>query len=71
MTDIYDIATEAEEKDRARALAIALRVAEAPRDYEAAMCPGCNYMTETNYGKGCDGWADCLADMQKRERAVG
>ena len=31
MTDIYDLATEAEEKDRARALAIALRVAEAPR----------------------------------------
>ena len=29
MTDVYDLATEAEEKDRARALAIALRVAEA------------------------------------------
>jgi len=28
-------------------------------------------MTKTNYGKGCDGWADCLADMQKRERALG
>ena len=71
MTDIYDLATEAEEKDRARALAIALRVAEAPRDYEASIFPGCNYMTKTNYGKGCDGWADCLADMQKRERARG
>ena len=69
MTDIYDMATDAEEKDRARALAIALLAIETPVDYEAMICPGCSYMTETNYGKACDGWADCLADQQKRERA--
>ena len=67
--DIYDLATEAEEKDRARALAIALRAAEAPRDYASAICPGCTYMTKKNYGKACDGGSDCLADLQKREQA--
>lgn len=67
--DIYDRAPETEEKYRQRAIAIALQVAERPRDYESEICPGCSFATETNFGRSCDGWADCLADLQKRERA--
>lgn len=65
--DIYDRATEAEERDRARCLRVAL---SAPvRDYESEICPGCSYATKSNYGKSCEAWAECLHDQQKRERA--
>lgn len=39
------------------------------RDYESEICPGCSYATDSNFGKSCDTWADCLQDAQKRERA--
>ena len=65
--DDFDRASEAEMKDRARCLAA---VTAAPViDYESRICPGCSYATKTNYGKACDGWADCLQDQVKRERA--
>lgn len=66
--DIYDRATEQEEKERERAIRIA-RAAPA-RDYEAEICNGCSYATQTNYGKRCDAWVECLADFTKRERAA-
>ena len=66
--DIYDRATEAEERDRARCLHVAL---SAPvRDYEWEISAGCSYATKSNYGKSCEAWAECLQDMQKRERAA-
>ena len=40
----------------------------APRDYEGELCNGCDYATRTNYGKDCEAWTECLADLQKRER---
>lgn len=65
--DVDDYATIYEMRDRARCLAA---VTAAPViDYEARICPGCSYATETNFGKACDGWADCLQDEVKRERA--
>ena len=65
--DQFDRATELEELDRARALRIAL---SAPvRDYAGEICTGCSYATRTSFGKSCEAWAECLADLQKRERA--
>lgn len=65
--DVFDQATEFEMRERARCLA---SVVAAPAiDYESRICPGCSYATETNFGKACDGWADCLQDEVKRERA--
>lgn len=65
--DIFDQATEVEMRDRVRCLAA---VTAAPViDYESRICPGCSYATETNFGKACDGWSDCLQDQVKRERA--
>ena len=58
---------EREQQDRAMCLAIAL--SHPQRDYEAEICPGCSYATKSNYGKRCEGWVDCLADLQKRESA--
>ena len=67
MTDIFDQATEREEKDRDLALRI---VRNAPqRDYEAEVCNGCQYATKSAYGKSCDAWRECLEDLQKRERS--
>jgi hypothetical protein len=65
--DLFDRATEAEQRDRERSIRLA--VGQPRRDYESMICPGCSYATETNYGKTCDGWADCLQDQVKRERA--
>lgn len=58
---------EREQKDRELALSIAR--AQPRRDYESEICPGCSYATRSNYGKGCEAWADYLQDLQKRERA--
>ena len=65
--DQFDRATEIEEKDRERAIRVA-RAAPA-RDYENEVCVGCSYATDSNFGKRCDAWAECLQDLQKRERA--
>lgn len=66
---IFDRATECEEKERERAIAVARLTAGATRDYESEICIGCTYATRTNFGKGCEAWAECLSDLQKRERA--
>lgn len=53
--------------DRANALAAAR--SQPARDLEAELCTGCDYATRSSRGKRCDGWADCLQDLQRRERA--
>ena len=65
--DDIDRAQHQEEMARDRAL-LAARNCPA-RDYESEICPGCSYATDSNFGKSCDTWADCLQDAQKRERA--
>ena len=65
--DDIEHAQEREQKDRALCLAAARN--QPTRDYESEICPGCSYATKSNYGKRCEGWSDCLADLQKRERA--
>jgi len=49
---------------------ICLRAARnaASRDYEAEVCNGCQFANQTNYGKSCEAWRECLEDLQKRER---
>lgn len=65
--DDIDRAQEQEEKFRAAAIAA---VSKAPaRDLEAEICNGCSYATKTSWGKTCDGWVECLQDLQRRERA--
>ena len=68
--DIYDQATEREEKERELSLAAARSRAEKQRDYEAEICTGCSYATRTNFGKNCEAWSECLIDLQRRERAA-
>lgn len=65
--DDSDRATHQEELQRE----IALRNSRAlvSRDYEAEICPGCQFATKSNYGKTCEAWRECLEDQQKRERA--
>lgn len=65
--DIFDKATETEERDRERAIRLAR--AQPVRDYEAEICNGCSYATESNWGKRCEAWSECLIDLQRRERA--
>ncbi len=67
--DIYDRATEQEEKQRNIAIAVAR--AKPARDYEAEICNGCSYATKSNWGKNCEAYAECLIDLQRRERAKG
>ena len=65
--DISDQATHHEELMRE----IALRAAcsHAKRDYPTEICTGCQYPSKSNWGAACEAWADCLQDLQKRERA--
>lgn len=65
--DQFDRATELEEKHRE--IAILAEREKCTRDWEAAVCTGCDYVTKSNYGKRCEAYADCLQDLQKRERA--
>lgn len=65
--DDIDRAQRQEEMHRDRAIA-AVR-SQPARDYPSEICNGCSYATCTNYGKTCESWVDCLADLQKRERA--
>ena len=64
--DISDKATQQEEMMRE----IALRDArnKPARDMEAEVCNGCGYATRASWGKTCDGYRECLEDLQKRER---
>ena len=65
--DDIDRAQRQEEMHRDRSIA-AVRNQPA-RDYQGEICNGCSYATRTNYGKTCEAWTECLADLQKRERA--
>lgn len=65
--DDIDRAQQQEEMARAIALKNARQIVE--RDHQAEICTGCSYVTRTNYGRSCEAWAECLADLQKRERA--
>lgn len=64
--DDIDRAQAQEEMTRAHALAAARN--KPARDVEAEVCTGCSYATASNFGKVCDGWRDCLQDLQVRER---
>jgi len=66
--DFSDAATMHEEMMREIALKACLHKPQ--RDYAAELCPGCQFATKTNYGRACDGWKDCLQDLQKRERKL-
>lgn len=65
--DEIDRAQAQEEMAREHALAAARNFPV--RDLEADVCSGCSYVTETNCGKRCDGWRECLVDLQVRERS--
>ena len=67
--DIGDQATKQEERFREAALAAASN--RPARDLEAEICVGCNYATKASWGKRCDGWVECLQDLQRRERNGG
>lgn len=66
---MYDIdrAQHLEEMTRDRAIAAARN--HPARDYESEICIGCSYATKINFGKTCEAWTECLADLAKRERA--
>lgn len=66
--DVSDIATAQEERQREAAIAAARN--RPARDLEAEICIGCSYATRASWGKKCDGWADCLKDLQRREKAA-
>lgn len=65
--DDIDRAQHQEKMARGRALA-AVRNRPA-RDFESEICSGCQFANKSNYGKSCEAWTECLADLQKRERA--
>ncbi len=67
MTDIFDQATDREERDRELAIQ-AVRNAR-KRDFESEVCNGCQYATKTSWGRTCEVWPECLEDLTKREKA--
>ncbi len=50
--DDIERAQEREQRDRAICLHIARNAPQ--RDFEADVCPGCQYATKTNYGRSCE-----------------
>ena len=70
MADFADHAQHQEEMARERSLAFARQQSAKTlaRDIHGELCTGCSYATRTNFGKQCEAWAECLADLQKRER---
>ena len=38
-------------------------------DIEAEICNGCSYATEASWGKRCDSWSECRADIDRKEKA--
>ncbi len=64
--DDIDRAQAQEEMTRAHALAACRN--KPARDLETELCTGCDYATRSSYGKRCDAWADCVEDLQRRER---
>lgn len=67
--DDIDRAQQQEELHRAAALACVR--SQPVRDVEAEVCNGCSYATRASWGKRCDGWRECLEDLQRRERRGG
>ncbi len=66
MTDLFDQATFAEERDRELAIRAARNAPQ--RDIEAEVCNGCSYASKTAWGRSCDGWRECLEDQARRDR---
>ncbi len=66
-----DIDRAQHQEEMARAIAIKAACNKPARDYEAEVCNGCSYATRASWGKTCDAWSDCLADLQRRERGQG
>lgn len=64
--DDIEHAQEREQKDRALCLAVARN--QPVRDYVSEVCTGCDYAKGGNRGPPCDGWRECLVDLQRRER---
>ena len=68
MTDVFDQATFVEERERELSIRAARNAPQ--RDFEAEVCNGCDFVTKACYGKSCDVFRECLADLQKREAAA-
>lgn len=64
--DDIDRAQQQEELHRAAAIACARN--QPARDVESEVCNGCSYATRASWGKRCDGWRECLEDLQRLER---
>lgn len=47
----------------------ALEHAAKCRDIEAEICNGCSYATKTAWGKKCDSWVECRADVERKEKS--
>ena len=65
--DDIDRAQHQEEMARDRSLAAARN--QPARDYASEISPGCSYAPKGNFGKRCEAWTECLADLTKREGA--
>ena len=65
--DDIDRAQANEERDRALAVQAA-RIQTQTRDIEAVICTGCDYASKSSWGKRCDAWSECRADLERRER---
>lgn len=70
MADFADDAQHQEEMARERSLVFARQQAtkSLARDIPGELCTGCDYATKSNHGQSCEAWADCLKDLQRRER---
>ena len=70
--DDIDRAQHQEEMARERSLTFARQQAAKTlaRDIPGEICTGCSYATKASYGKTCEAWVECLADLQRRERKV-
>lgn len=65
---VDDIDRAQHQEEMARTIALQAVSNRPQRDYEAELCNGCDYATKTSWGKRCDAWAECLSDLQRRER---
>ncbi len=66
-----DIDRAQHQEEMARAIALKACANQPARDYAGEICTGCQYATKSNFGKSCEAWVDCLADLQRREKAKG
>ena len=64
--DDIDRAQHREQMDRD--LAIRAASNQPARDYTGKICTGCDYASKSSWGKRCDAWSECRADLERRER---